>query len=129
MAKKQRGTPAWYRDRCDDLWKAQVKERAGNFCEKCGKPGPGLHAHHYIPKGSTKLAFEIRNGVCLCYRHHIHWAHIDVEGFRDWFMAHRPEDHAYITQEGHRGSLKRSLAEWEDLYNRLAQSAESSEAA
>lgn len=120
MKRRTKGTPAWYRKKCDDLWKLRVRENAGDYCEKCGKPGPGLHAHHHIPRGYSRLAFDVRNGVCLCYRHHLHWAHIDIEDYRAWFKAHRPKDHAFVTQKGHRRAYQRTLAEWEDLYAELS---------
>jgi len=46
-----------------------VIERDGNWCLKCGLPGPGLHLHRII-YGSQGGKYEIPNCVLLCAVHH-----------------------------------------------------------
>uniref|UniRef100_A0A6M3L345 Putative HNH endonuclease n=1 Tax=viral metagenome TaxID=1070528 RepID=A0A6M3L345_9ZZZZ len=69
------------RRKCLFLWKARVKERAGKKCEAIGcKKTKFLNAHHIESFISNKsLRFDIRNGICLCPRHHRF----------GWFSAHR----------------------------------------
>lgn len=87
---------------CDDLWAIKVKERAGWKCEVCGKTPTNnkgtilLQSHHVIPRTNYATRFRLENGVCLCYKDHIHYAHKDAMGFADWFRKHRPHDAALI---------------------------------
>lgn len=46
-----------------------VIERDGNWCLKCGKPGPGLHLHRIV-YGSQGGIYEVDNCVLLCNVHH-----------------------------------------------------------
>ncbi len=49
-----------------------VKQRDGNHCLLCGKPGPGLHLHRvvYGGMGGGGGLYEPDNCVLLCYNHH-----------------------------------------------------------
>ena len=71
---------------CDDLWSEIVKLKAGYVCEKCGKGKPDvvLNSHHIITRKIYSTRWLIENGVCLCYRDHIYWAHVEFEAFREW---------------------------------------------
>lgn len=100
----------------DALWSQQVKERADNCCEKCGKPDP--QAHHIVPRTHRSVRFDVRNGVALCYRHHIHWAHKDVLEFHAWIVSHRPEDVAYVEQK-RKEIVQRSVHDLQELYQEL----------
>lgn len=46
-----------------------IIERDGNWCLKCGLPGPGLHLHRVI-YGSQGGKYETANCVLLCAVHH-----------------------------------------------------------
>lgn len=46
-----------------------VIERDGNWCLKCGTPGPGLHLHRVV-YGSQGGKYELGNCVQLCAIHH-----------------------------------------------------------
>lgn len=58
--------------KCLQLWARKVKEHAGNSCEVDGcKQKKFLNSHHIESFISNKgLRFEVRNGICLCPRHH-----------------------------------------------------------
>lgn len=80
---------------CDELWKRAIKERAQNKCELCGETFR-LQAHHVIPRTNYSTRYLVENGIALCYKHHIHWAHKDAEDFISWMEAHRMADLNYI---------------------------------
>ncbi len=71
----------------DGLWREAIKLQAGNKCEFCGAPRhiKPLHAHHVIPRTNYRVRWEPLNGVALCYRCHMHWAHKDATAFTAWF--------------------------------------------
>jgi len=63
-------------------WSLEVRRLAGNKCEWCGTTKK-LQAHHIVARslcshaGQTMLA----NGMCLCFRCHIHRLKADVDGY------------------------------------------------
>lgn len=71
------------RKHCDALWSELVKLRAGNKCDRCESTHM-TQGHHIIPRTNWNLRYEIDNGVCLCLRHHLFWAHKDVISFTNW---------------------------------------------
>lgn len=83
---------------CDDLWAKLVKKRAGYQCEKCGSV-KDLQSHHIVPRTHMSLRHDPENGVCLCKRHHLFWAHKDATGFSEWIEALR--DMAYLKLRRH----------------------------
>ena len=47
-------------------WRAEVLERDGYQCRRCGSDGP-LHAHHILPYTENKsLRTDVDNGITLC---------------------------------------------------------------
>ena len=83
---------------CDELWALAVKKKGQ--CEVCGATH-ALHAHHVIPRTNYATRYMIENGVCLCYKHHIHWAHKDALAFADWFRGNRLMDSRAIEERQH----------------------------
>ena len=52
-------------------WRTAVFERDDYTCQKCGKKGGNLRAHHVEwYKGNEALRTELSNGVTLCNKHH-----------------------------------------------------------
>jgi len=98
--------------RCDELWKKVVKERAGWKCEFCTKTNK-VQAHHVIPRTNFATRYLVENGVALCYRHHIHWAHKDAIDFVNWFKTNRENDYNLIENERH-SIVKNNYQEIED---------------
>ena len=92
---------------CDELWALAVKKGADFKCEVCGKTPTNdkgtilLQSHHMIPRTNYATRYMMENGVCLCYKDHIHFAHKDALGFGDWFKSARPDD--FIMIESMRG--------------------------
>jgi len=74
---------------CDSLWAELVKLRAGGECERCGKT-EYLQSHHIIPRTNWNLRFDEKNGVALCRRHHLWWAHKDAIAFINWLNFEYP---------------------------------------
>ena len=86
---------------CDELWSAKVKERAGGKCEICGKD-KYIQAHHIVPRTNFALRHDIENGVALCRRHHLYFAHKDPLEFIEWAKLKRDLD--YLQMVRHRQS-------------------------
>lgn len=84
--------------KCDQLWGEIIRELAGGRCQKCGTtPQPkGLHAHHVIGRSRTVLRHDLANGVALCYRCHIFWAHRHGDEFAAWFEEQWPHVWGYL---------------------------------
>lgn len=79
----------------DRAWSLDVRERAGNCCERCGMSrealaarGLTLDAHHRLSKRVWPELRHMRtNGVALCRCCH-QWAHANPDDFRAWGLAH-----------------------------------------
>ena len=68
---------------CDDLWKKAIVKRANGKCEVCGEMRY-VQAHHIVPRTCYTLRHDMENGVALCRKHHIYWAHKDCIAFYNW---------------------------------------------
>jgi len=52
-------------------WRTAVFERDDYTCQKCGKKGGELRAHHIDGYANNEeLRVELSNGVTLCKKHH-----------------------------------------------------------
>ena len=75
-----------------DLWSQLVKWRADFKCEKCGSTKM-LHSHHVIRRNNYELRWDLENGCCLCYMHHMadkpFSAHKDGAQFTTWIKGVR----------------------------------------
>ena len=89
------------RKQCDDLWCRKVKERASGKCEYCGNT-KYIQCHHIIPRTNYAVRHDIENGVALCRKHHLYWAHKDTIAFYNWAKTIR--DFKYLEIARHRQS-------------------------
>ncbi len=83
------------RARRDKEWQRAVKERDGHACQKCGYNvyPRGLHAHHIFSKGAhPHMRFDVEDGITLCLRHHLYWAHTDGCEFTEWLKTWMGEE-------------------------------------
>jgi hypothetical protein len=85
----------------DELWSLAVREKEGNKCAMCGSKS-SLSAHHVFGRRHTATRWEIDNGICLCYPHHIHWAHRDIGGFFTWWRNRVGDEMADVIEAQHR---------------------------
>lgn len=77
----------------DELWSKVVRQTT-KLCPMClleGKKEPRIFAHHIFSRRFMSTRFNLRNGIGLCYKHHIHVAHSDYETFRDFIVNYLPE--------------------------------------
>ena len=86
----------------DNLWSKAVKEPG--FCRRCKRMPPAvqLHAAHIKPKGMFRnhaLRCDLKNGLCLCYSCHLHWAHKDPIGFTEWLDKEIPGCREYLNTQ------------------------------
>jgi len=101
----------------DEAWSLAVKKRAGYKCEVCGKTDI-LNSHHIVGRRNRRVRWDVRDGVCLCVKHHkfgIESAHEDPLWFREWLEDKRWEDYAYLY------TVKNQIKKWtlEDMEKRL----------
>jgi hypothetical protein len=71
---------------CDKLWSQIVRQRDGE-CVIKDCHNESAHAHHIFSRKNLSTRFDPKNGITLCYRHHIYFAHSDYEKFRDFLMG------------------------------------------
>ena len=69
--------------RLDKLWGAAVVERDGKICQKCGEFGD--NPHHMISRRYLATRHVLDNGLTLCTKHHVPYAHNQVAAFLEWF--------------------------------------------
>ena len=53
----------------DKEWAIAIKKKYKNKCAVC-KATKYLNAHHLIPRQIKKYRHDMRNGICLCVKHH-----------------------------------------------------------
>ena len=95
---------------CDNLWSNMIKQRAEGKCEICGSDNY-LSAHHIVPRTNYALRHDLENGVALCRRHHLYWAHKDVLDFSAWFtVTFGMKRLAYLETARHRQSKNDYMA-------------------
>lgn len=46
----------------------------GNKCAVCGKVSP-LHSAHIFSRKNKTVRWDLENGIALCVKHHLYWAH------------------------------------------------------
>jgi hypothetical protein len=84
-----------------DLWSPLVKERAKNKCEVCGAT-ENLQSHHIIGRSNWRLRWELKNGCCLCAKHHEfdshQSAHKNSPWFNEWLKKYRPKDLEWLRE-------------------------------
>jgi hypothetical protein len=103
----------------DEAWSLAVKKKAGYKCEVCGIGESGhLNSHHIVGRRNRMVRWDIRDGVCLCVKHHrfgIESAHEDPLWFREWLEENRWEDYAYLY------TVKNQIKKWtlEDMEKQL----------
>lgn len=107
MAKRRKkqpnGLPAKGRmqDIANELWSRAVRDDWGNKCAMCGATAGQLDAHHIVSRQHNATKYDLRNGMCLCARHH-RWdpdlsPHENAAGFLSWLESHHPELHEWYT--------------------------------
>lgn len=81
--------------KCDKLWSQLVILSAGGKCEKFGS-NKHIQAHHIVPRTNWNLRFDERNGIALCRKCHLYWAHKDSIEFYNWLANYRNSDLTYL---------------------------------
>lgn len=120
MRRRRKTDLARAKEKADKAWAYKVKERAGFRCEKCG--ARASDAHHVVPRTNHTLRHELKNGVALCRKHHLYWAHKDPLDFVLWLEMERPDDHYYLCIAAHRKPLSqnRTAQDYLDIAASLA---------
>jgi hypothetical protein len=86
------------RRKADRLWSKVILSRGK--CEVCGKKA--TNPHHFIGRKNLTLRHDPRNGIALCYTHHVggkQSAHQDPQWICAWMMEHRPDDYNYLWEK------------------------------
>jgi hypothetical protein len=67
-----------YNNAQHDAWRKAVYAKYNNACQFCGATRIKAHAHHVYSKFRyPTLAYDVRNGVCLCEYCHLKRVHED----------------------------------------------------
>jgi len=97
MAKDRSPHSKYWKGKADTSWSKCVRLPAR--CAICGRADRRLEGHHLIPKQALAYRYDLRNGICLCSRCHIHDIKLSAHGapwaFEDWMESHRPEQYAW----------------------------------
>jgi len=89
------------RKELDVASKRAAKDRDGWRCQHCGiaVAGHGAHGSHVIPCGqSALLRWDLLNLLCLCFKCHRYWWHLNPLEATAWFERTYPERYAYLMQ-------------------------------
>lgn len=88
-AKKDNGKPNRTKisKELDKLWSVIVRNRDGNKCVIEGCKNDSCHAHHIFSRKNHSTRWDVSNGISLCYFHHMRWAHVQYEEFRDFIIG------------------------------------------
>lgn len=70
----------------DKLWSIKIRERDGK-CLKCGNTS-SLQAAHILSRKNLNIRFDLENGLTLCIRCHLYWAHKEPIEFTKWVEYH-----------------------------------------
>ena len=83
---------------CDDLWKQLIILIANNRCERCYSPKT-LQAHHIYSRTYWTIRYDLKNGVCLCRKCHIYWAHKNAVEFAFWIKDIRDLEYLELRKD------------------------------
>jgi hypothetical protein len=90
--------------KADRLWSKLVCRKG--YCEWCGKSDGKLDAHHIMGRARKNLRWDLRNGVCLCFRcHRIKCHGTDPElaqEYLNWIKEYKADDWQYLTDKKNR---------------------------
>lgn len=75
--------------RLDALWSRLVVERDKSICQKCGEFGD--NPHHVVLKRYLAVKHLLDNGLTLCSKHHVPYAHARPALFEKWFKREFPD--------------------------------------
>lgn len=79
----------------DKKWSKLVKLKAGLKCEYCGCIN-NLQSHHIFSRKNKSTRWDVSNGICLCFEHHIassvFSAHKTPLKFAKWFKTYKGDD-------------------------------------
>ncbi len=107
---------------CDKLWSNAVKARAGNRCEVCGETNE-LASHHFFHRWNKSVRYNIENGFCLCRKCHCKSsefsAHLTPFAFGQWAIQQRGQDWFLSLSKEKNQSKKFTIAEMEEIYEKL----------
>jgi len=95
----------YLKKKADKLWSDIIRQRNDGMCEisDCGKPGG--QPHHIVGRKNLILRHDLRNGINLCYTHHVGGklsTQNDPIWFLDWLKTNRAKDYNYLMKKKHR---------------------------
>lgn len=108
-------TKKGYKSKCDTIFALII--RLPGKCERCGSKS-GLQCAHVISRKNLVLRWDIRNGLCLCLRCHLYWAHKNPLEFADWYRQKYPVRYEYLMKRKNE-IVKMTLEDYKELYARL----------
>lgn len=115
---KKGKSQTWYRKKCVEIAKKNVKERDNYICQKCGKKVEGMNAHgsHIYNEGTYRgMSADEDNILTMCYYCHINWWHKNPLEASEWIKGKYPE----LVKKLKERSNKTLKTNWELKYQEL----------
>lgn len=107
--KKERTHNAILKDKLDAMFSRQMRDRADNKCEFCGKSTGQMHCHHgVVHRRYMNTRYEPDNCACVCVGCHTYLADfpkINVEFFKKRIGSDRYEQLENFARSGNKVSL------------------------
>lgn len=94
--------------RLDELW-GQIIRSVGK-CEHCGS-NKNLQAAHIASRKYKSMRWELKNGICMCSRCHLFWAHKEPIDFANWLKENYPEKYQFVLEKDKQIGKKVDLEE------------------
>ena len=122
---------AYWKKKCDKLWREKIMARFGGRCAICGATGY-LNAHHLITRAAVFFRHNLENGVALCPTCHNFGFDQDVEdrdqdvisahatpwAFEEWMEKNRPEQYEWWTKNRYAVTVGVTI-DYEQVYHAL----------
>lgn len=94
--KKKEKSLSWWVKKCDIAISLLIRSRGVCDASDVSSCGGGLQHAHIVSRTNKTLRYDIINGLSLCYKHHIFWAHKEPLDFVEWFQRKYPERYEYL---------------------------------
>jgi hypothetical protein len=108
----------WFVKQCDKEMSLMVREKGICAASNVSMCGGGLQDAHIIGRRNYTLRWDPVNHLCLCYKHHIFFAHHDPVEFLLWFQNKYSERWTYLLEAKNR-IIKRGLNDYKELLQRI----------
>ncbi len=108
--------------KCGTLWSLIIRSRVDSVCEWCGRDYGKMDAHHFRGKPNATLRYELKNGVCLCFKCHRIKCHGDDpdlnQKYLNWIKIYKADIWDYLSGLKNE-TVKLNIQFYQDTLRRL----------